>query len=177
MWATPLRCPHIHRPARVLQHSKCTLGDVSIRQGVTRRARRRPQLPSLVSVPCPHTVRSTHAGGLFHSFWFASMSVFIRGGHDNGTVLLVRGLPGSSIRLPPLRPWPNLLCRRLCTRSASALSARSRPALSGNRPRAHETCGAQQALSRPNENSDASGFHRSLGMMWCQQTRCRSPRL
>src|SRR5262249_38068142 len=95
---------------------------------------------------CPHTVRSTHAGGLFHSFWFASMSVFIRGGHDNGTVLLVRGLPGSSIRLPPLRPWPNLLCRRLCTRSASALSARSRPALSGNRPRAHETCGAQQAI-------------------------------
>ena len=126
--------------------------------GVTRRARRRPQLPSLVSVPCPHTVRSTHAGGLFHSFWFASMSVFIRGGHDNGTVLLVRGLPGSSIRLPPLRPWPNLLCRRPCTRSASALPARSRPALSGNLPRAHETCGAQQALSRPNENSDASGF-------------------
>ena len=146
MWATPLRCPHIHRPARVLRHSKCTLGDVSIRQGVTRRARRRPQLPSLVSVPCPHTVRSTHAGGLFHSFWFASMSVFIRGGHDNDTVL------------PPLRPWPNLLCRRPCTRSASALPARSRPALSGNLPRAHETCGAQQALSRPNENSDASGF-------------------
>jgi hypothetical protein len=92
MWATPLRCPHIHRPARVLRHSKCTLERREYPSGCdqTGTASTSTAKSGIGAVP-PHGAK--HAcRGLFHSFWFASMSVFIGGGHDNGTVLLVRGL-------------------------------------------------------------------------------------
>jgi hypothetical protein len=63
-------------------------------------------------------------------------------------VLLQAGLSrnGSLIRRSQIEPYLPFISETLAQQ------------LSGNRPRAHETCGAQQALSRPNENSDASGF-------------------
>src|SRR3954447_8570329 len=161
MWATLLRCPHIHRPSRVARAISASRAHTVVtttcrvdwdRHGTD------PQLPSLASAPSPYTVLSTHAGALFHSLPFTSTCGIAWNGDCKATIFLVRALPGPSLCLPLLRPRPELLRRQLCTRGAHGGSAGSRPALSAEPPRPAESCSANCQPSRAAKECDASGF-------------------
>jgi hypothetical protein len=67
-------------------------------------------------------------------------------------------VPSSGFGLQPLRPWPDLLCGRLCTRGASVRATSGRPTLSGELSRAAEACSAICPSSRTTKDRDASGF-------------------
>ena len=121
-------------------------------------ARRRSQLASLVSTPCPYTVLSTHAGALFHSLSPASMWDIGQFAIRGGSAVSVRTLPPSGGGLQSLRPWPDLLRRDLCTGSARAGPAGGGAALSGQPVRTLEACSAHTPLSGQTKDCDASGF-------------------
>jgi hypothetical protein len=144
LWATPLRCPHIHRlwraagmiaapAARPRGHNgataTCGIGrhgaDLNRQVRVRRRA---------------HTVPSTHAGGVFHPLRTSSMPGRKASAGNAGAAVPVCPLPRSSARLQLLRSWSDLLCRRLRGGAVSS-PARRWPTLPGEPTRPREPRG------------------------------------
>lgn len=76
----------------------------------------------------------------------------------HGPPLCVRSLPGAGHRLPPLRPRPNLLRRRLLRGVTPGQPERGWPALPAQPSRPLCACRADAPLSQPPEESDASRF-------------------
>jgi hypothetical protein len=163
MWATPLRCPHIHRLARAAR-TIGALRHVSSAQWrgdnlPDRQARHGADLNRQVRIDAvPHIVPSTHAGAVFHSLRTSSMRGQARAGGSAGPAVRVCRLPGSGAHLQVLRPRPDLLCQRLCAGGPTSRPARRRPALPDEPPRSPGPCGAGPSLARPAKERDASGF-------------------
>ena len=63
MWATPLRCPHIHRRRRSVDRGCGASRTMACRRSPSdRQARRRPKPPSPGSTPCPTPCRARMPG-------------------------------------------------------------------------------------------------------------------
>jgi len=125
---------------------------------------------SLVSVPCPHTVRARMPGHYSTGFGFASMSGVYHA-CDISTVLFVRALPDQVFVCRCCGPWPDLLRQHLCRRSAT-----TSPTDAGQRYQAtyrgRLNHAARASRYRTQQRRDASGFtSRCLGMVWCRWTQ------
>ena len=109
-------------------------------------ARRRPKRPSLGFDAVPHTVPSTYAGALFQALRSASMRGRARAG-GAGSVVRVCPLSNAGAYLQLLRPWSDLLCRRLCAGGPISRPACRRSSLPDEPPRAPGSCGTGPSLS------------------------------
>jgi hypothetical protein len=167
MWATRWRCPHFHRPGahRAVDRSFC--GDRRVRRahyGAVRTCRigKAGTAPTSTAKSrigtVPHTVPGTHAGAVFHPLRTWSTCRRARTDPNACPAVSVWALPRSGAHLQPLRPRPDLLCRRMCAGRPAPRATCGRPALPDEPPGPPGPCLACPSLSRPTKERDASGF-------------------